>query len=143
MRPVVRRSVDYLETREDIDHTRLAYWGISWGAEIAPVALAVEPRFAVGLLMDGGAVLVPLLPEADESVFAPRVRVPVLMLGGSHDVVFPLETSQKLMFSLLGTPEEHKRHVVFDTGHAVLRLHRGRALKEMLDWLDRYLGPIE
>ena len=74
---------------------------------------------------------------------ARRVRLPVLMLGGSHDVVFPLETSQKLMFSLLGTPEEHKRHVIFDTGHAVLRLRRGRAFKEMLDWLDRYLGPIE
>jgi hypothetical protein len=25
-----KRSIDYLETRKDIDSTRLAYYGISW-----------------------------------------------------------------------------------------------------------------
>ena len=96
----------------------------------------------MGILLAGGFNAQAPRPEVSETHYASRVRVPVLMLGGSHDVVFPLETSQKLMFSLLGTPDEHKKHVVFDTGHAVLRLHRGRAFKEMLDWLDRFLGPI-
>ena len=27
-----RRSVDYLETRDDIAHDKLAYYGVSWGA---------------------------------------------------------------------------------------------------------------
>jgi hypothetical protein len=30
------RSVDYLETRPDIDHDRLAYFGLSFGAELGP-----------------------------------------------------------------------------------------------------------
>ena len=137
------RAIDYIETRDDFDSDKLGYAGFSWGARLGNIALALDHRLKVGILLAGGLNAQAPRPEVSETHYARRVRVPVLMLGGAHDVVFPLETSQKLMFSLLGTPEEHKRHVVFDTGHAVLRLHRGRALKEMLDWLDRYLGPID
>ena len=137
------RAIDYVETRDDFDSDRLGYFGFSWGARLGNIALALEHRLKVGILLAGGFNAQAPRPEVSETHYASRVRVPVLMLGGSHDVVFPLETSQKLMFSLLGTPDEHKKHVVFDTGHAILRLHRGRAFKEMLDWLDRYLGPIE
>ena len=49
--------------------------------------------------MDGGALLMPVLPEADESNFAPRVRVPVLMINGNHDYVFPVESTQRPFFS--------------------------------------------
>jgi hypothetical protein len=38
----LRRSVDYLETRNDIDHSRLAYYGISFGGVLGPINLAVE-----------------------------------------------------------------------------------------------------
>lgn len=62
-----------------------------------------------------------------------------LMLNGSLDHYFPLETSQKPMFRLLGTPPQHKRHVVEDGGHFV---PRARLITEVLDWLDRYLGPV-
>jgi len=137
------RAIDYVETRDDFDSDKLGYFGFSWGARLGNIALALDDRLEVGILLAGGFNAQAPRPEVSETHYASRVRVPVLMLGGSHDVVFPLETSQKLMFSLLGTPDEHKKHVVFDTGHAILRLHRGRAFKEMLDWLDRYLGPIE
>lgn len=43
------------------------------------------------------------------------------------------------MFRFFGTPEEHKRHVIYDTGHF---LPRNEEIKEVLDWLDRYLGPV-
>jgi hypothetical protein len=39
----------------------------------------------------------------------------------------------------LGTPEEDKQHVVFDSGHIPPRISM---IKEILDWLDRYLGPV-
>ncbi len=32
----LRRSIDYLETREDIDMQRLAFYGVSWGGRMAP-----------------------------------------------------------------------------------------------------------
>ena len=61
------------------------------------------------------------------------------MLNGRYDFFFPYETSQKPMFELLGTPSEHKRQVVYETGHSV---PRKELVKESLDWLDRYLGPV-
>jgi hypothetical protein len=44
------------------------------------------------------------------------------------------------MFRLLGTPPEHKQHLVFDGGHVVGGENR---TKETLAWLDRYLGPVK
>jgi hypothetical protein len=43
------------------------------------------------------------------------------------------------MFRLLGTPAEHKRHVVYEAGHFV---PRSQLIKETLDWYDRYLGAV-
>ena len=44
------------------------------------------------------------------------------------------------LFKLLGTPAEHKRHVIFESaGHAPPRIE---LIGEVLDWLDRYLGPV-
>ena len=46
----------------------------------------------------------------------------VLMLNGRYDFVEPVETAQRPMVDLLGTPPADKRHVTFDTGHAVVSL---------------------
>ena len=70
----VGRSVDYLEMRHDIAKDKIGYIGLSWGAELAPVFLALEPRFSLGLICLGGFSLQPSLPEADPLNFAPRVR---------------------------------------------------------------------
>jgi hypothetical protein len=44
------------------------------------------------------------------------------------------------LFKLLGTPAEHKRHVVFEgAGHVPPRIE---VIRETLGWLDRYLGPV-
>ncbi|MHC4331897.1 MAG: SUMF1/EgtB/PvdO family nonheme iron enzyme, partial [Planctomycetota bacterium] len=42
------RSIDYLETRDDIDSERIAYYGTSWGAVLGPIMLAVEDRLDTG-----------------------------------------------------------------------------------------------
>jgi hypothetical protein len=44
------------------------------------------------------------------------------------------------MFRFLGTPAADKRHVLLDSGHVPPRLE---TIKESLDWLDRYLGPVK
>ena len=62
------------------------------------------------------------------------------MLNGRYDFFFPVESSQRPMFRLLGTPETDKRYVVFESGHSVPRKERTR---EALAWLDKYLGPVE
>jgi hypothetical protein len=60
------------------------------------------------------------------------------MLNGELDFFFPVETSQKPMFELLGTPPEHKQYRVYPGGHSAPRVE---VIKEALAWFDRYLGP--
>jgi cephalosporin-C deacetylase-like acetyl esterase len=134
------RSIDYLETRPEIDRSKLAYEGLSWGGAMGSVLPALEDRIKVCVLIDPGFNLQRSLPEVDELNFAPRVKVPVLMLNGRFDFFYPPETSQEPMFRLLGTPKEHKRRVVYETGHTV---PRNELIKETLEWLDRYLGPVK
>ena len=73
--------------------------------------------------------------------FLPRVRVPVLMLNGRYDYTFPVESSQRPFFRWLGTPEKDKRHVLYDAAHDVM-VNRTEVVKEVLSWLDQYLGPV-
>jgi dienelactone hydrolase/predicted Ser/Thr protein kinase len=137
----VLRSVDYLETRSDIDKNKLAYYGFSWGANMGLRVTALDRRFKASVLMAGGldGEEVAGMPEIDNLNFAPRVNTPTLMLNGRDDFRFPLEPSQRPMFRLLGTRAEDKRHVLFDGGHIPGRL---APVKPTLDWLDRYLGPV-
>jgi serine/threonine protein kinase/formylglycine-generating enzyme required for sulfatase activity/pimeloyl-ACP methyl ester carboxylesterase len=134
------RSIDYLETRRDIDHGKLAYEGYSWGGAMGSVMVAVEDRIKACLLIGAGFRLQRCLPEVDDLNFAPRVKVPVLMLNGRYDYIFPGGASQEPMFRLLGTPKEQKRRVVYEGGHQV---PLNAMIKESLDWLDRYLGPVK
>ena len=80
------------------------------------------------------------LPEVDQLNFLPRVTQPVLMLNGKHDQYFPVETAQKPMFNFLGTPEAHKKMVIYPSGHLVPRTD---FIKETLAWYDTYLGPAK
>jgi dipeptidyl aminopeptidase/acylaminoacyl peptidase len=134
----VRRALDYLETRSDVDHERLAFYGLSMGAYYGPLVAAVEERFRTLVLVSGGAR--GGLPEVTNLNFAPRVRVPVLMLNGRHDFIFPLDETQRPLFRLLGTPDADKKHVLFDSGHVP---PYADVVRETLDWLDRYLGPVQ
>ena len=133
------RSIDYIETRHDLDATRVAYYGLSWGAAMGAILPAVEPRIKANVLYVAGLTFQPSLPEVDQINYISRVRQPTLILNGELDFFFPLETSQRPMFDLLGTPPEHKKRLVFPGGHSVPRTEQ---IRESLAWLDRYLGPV-
>jgi class 3 adenylate cyclase/cephalosporin-C deacetylase-like acetyl esterase len=136
----LRRSIDYLENRNDIDSGKLAYYGISWGGLIGGIITAIEPRISLCVLYIGGLVFETTLPEVDLFNFLPRVKVPVLMLNGKNDHFFPYETSQLPMMHWLGTPDEDKQHFVYETGHYVPQVD---LIKEITAWLNKYFGePI-
>jgi len=134
------RTLDYVETRADLDSSRIAYFGFSWGARLGPLFLAIEPRLKTAVLASGGLKFARALPEADPFNFASHVRVPVLMVNGRYDFYFPVETSQEPLLRLLGAPPRDKRHVLIESGHI---LPDAAVAREALDWLDRYLGPVE
>ena len=136
------RVLDYLQTRADIDMSKIAYMGHSLGAEIAPMLLATEPRVRVAVLLSGGlAPFFGKLPEINAIHFLPRVRIPVLMVNGVYDSILPVASSQEPMFHRLGTAPAQKRHVLFNSGHAVTVPEvRNDLVREVLGWLDAYLG---
>ncbi len=115
------RSIDYLETRSDIDHDRIGYYGFSWRAQMGAIMPALERRLQVSVLAGAGLSQGKGRPEVDAINFAPRVTLPTLMLNGHYDFFFPLKTSQEPMFRLLGTPNEHKRLDIVERGHIVPR----------------------
>jgi DNA-binding winged helix-turn-helix (wHTH) protein len=138
----LRRTIDYLETRDDIDLDHLAYHGISYGGTRAPYALATENRFRTAILVSAGlAPTQHLPPELHMPDFISRVTLPVLMINGRHDFNFPYETSQRPFFELLGTPPENKRLIALDWGH--LPPGYTDVIRAMITWTDRWLGDVE
>jgi eukaryotic-like serine/threonine-protein kinase len=133
------RSIDYLESRHDLDASRVAYYGLSWGGALGAVLPAVEPRITVNVLYVAGLTFQHALPEVDQINYITRVKQPTLILNAELDFFFPTQTSQRPMFELLGTPAADKRRMVYPGGHSVPRTEM---IKESLQWLDRYLGPV-
>ena len=137
-----QRSLDYLETRADIDHDKLAFYGLSMGASLGSHLLALENRIKAGVFEAGG--LEPGERNSQRKVgqidYVTRIRLPILMLNGRYDPYYTEEWSVRPMYRLLGTPEKDKKLVLFDTGHDIP--NRNKVMKEILDWLDRYLGPV-
>jgi dienelactone hydrolase len=134
----LRRAIDYLESRNDIDVSKIAFYGTSLGAQLGPEWLAIEPRFKTGVLMGGGFETWTLPPEIEPMNYTPHVTVPVLMVNGREDFDLPYATAQLPMFKMLGSAQ--KKHAVFEGGHIPVKPQE--PIKEMLDWLDRYLGPV-
>jgi eukaryotic-like serine/threonine-protein kinase len=134
-----RRSVDYLETRPDIDKKKLGYYGFSWGGFMGGLIPAVDDRLAVNILIVGGFPG-PFLPEVHPVNYVSRIKIPTLMLNGRYDYTFPYEKAVLPFYNLLGTPDRDKRHVVYETDHYV---PKNEMIKEVLSWCDKYLGPVK
>ena len=135
----VSRSIDYLATRKDIDTSRLAFAGVSFGAGLGLRVVTAEPRFKAAVLLSLGYSPAGYLPDVDSWNYAPRVKVPVLMLSGEDDSMAPMKTSQIPMFNALGTSIKVYKH--YPGGH-VDYINHEEVIQEALKWLDKYLAPV-
>jgi formylglycine-generating enzyme required for sulfatase activity/dienelactone hydrolase len=140
------RTLDYLETRPDIDADRLAFLGLSWGGYLGSQVLALETRLKAAVFLAGGLDQedyqpTTYSPEIDVINFIPRARAPVLIIHGRYDFISPLRTEPTTILKLLGTPEKDKTLIIKETGHNVWQLNETR--KDTFDWLDKYLGPVD
>jgi dipeptidyl aminopeptidase/acylaminoacyl peptidase len=133
-----RRTIDYLETRPDIDTDRLAYYGMSWGAIMGAIIPAIETRLRTAIILAGG-IYESGLPEANPINYVPRIKMPFLMLVGRYDSILDHESMAKPMFDMIGTPDEHKLLKIYETDHIP---PKSEYVTEILAWLDTYLGPI-
>lgn len=137
----LRRSVDYLESRADIDADEIAYFGFSAGGGFAPVFAAVEDRFVTSMILSGGLYGVRFDPIMEPTNYLSRAHTPLLMVGGELDFIFPPASSQRPFFEAWAVASEHKRYVAIPHGHAPTEMRA--VASEVLDWLDRYLGPAD
>ncbi len=136
----IARSLDYLETRTDINKHKFAYLGVSMGAAEGIVyATLAQGRLKAVVFLDGGYFLNPQPAGSDAADFAPRLKSPVLMVNGRDDYVFSVEKSQNPLFEMLGSPAAEKRHAILDTTHDVLE-RRPELIREVLTWLDKHLN---
>ena len=143
----LRRAVDFIETRPDLDAERIGYYGISLGGITGTIFCGVDKRIKVPIIaLAGGQMNLlykkeALLQEAKDFVsiveplnyveqIAPR---PLLMLNAKNDEIVPPIMS-KLLFRAANEPKEI---IWYDAKHrdAPLEVIYGDGLK----WLKKYL----
>jgi dipeptidyl aminopeptidase/acylaminoacyl peptidase len=130
----LRRTVDYLLTREDIDSRAIAFYGLSGGAFYGATALAQENRISLAIMEVG--FIRPVAPEVDPVNALPRIKVPTLVMSSELDPRVSPDNS-KSFFALLGTDPSDKRHLTERGGHY---FPRDQMIKQTLDWLDAHFG---
>jgi formylglycine-generating enzyme required for sulfatase activity len=132
-------GIDYLETRGDIDMTRLAYVALSWGSGSRLVLAGTDDRYRSIVLIGGGIDerVQPTLPEASNINFAPYLEPPKLLLNGRFDEEHPWYTRALPLWNLLREPK--KLVLVEEAGHVPPVEARAPAINQ---WLDETLGLV-
>lgn len=143
IRDEIGRVIDYLESDPSFDGSKVALIGLSHGAALAPFSLATEPRLQAAVLYSVG--IAPPIPvflnqQNDPNVFWARVRQPTLIINGRYDPLRPHRFILEPLLDLLATPETDKTALLYESGH--WPLPRYQMMRDTLDWLDRYLGPV-
>ena len=130
-------GLDYLETREEIDTTRIASAGFSWGAtDTALVFLGVEPRIKSSIFIGGGLFSTRRLPESNAVNFVTRIRGPKLILTGKYDEEMPWNLVAGQLYDLLPEPKQVERT---NSGHLPPLEIRTPIINE---FLNETLGPV-
>ena len=143
----LRRAVDYLQSRADIDKKRIGFMGISLGGITGAVFCGVEPRVKVSVLaLAGGGLkvlfgykmfsarvdnlLAPIEPLNFVEKIAPR---PVLFINASKDEIVPPVLAKRLQ-KAAGEP---KKSVWYPTKHRKIPLQD--SFQKAVEWFNRYL----
>jgi len=115
----LRRAVDFIQTRKELDADRIGYYGISLGGIIGTIFCGVEPRVKVPVItLAGGGMhlmfgmdalsddtkdyLSMIEPNNFVGKIAPR---PLLMINAENDDIVPPMMS-KLMYKKANKPKE-------------------------------------
>jgi dienelactone hydrolase len=134
----LRRGLDYLETRPEIDASRTAFLGPSAGSNIGVIITAVEKRYRSVMFVGAGitAKEVADAAAANRINFAPHISAPKLLLQGRYDEDTPMTIATEPLLRLLREP---KRLIVYEGGHTP---SRDVWVREIQKWLDETLGKV-
>ncbi len=159
----VAAVIDHLETREDVDATRLGLWGVSLGGYYAPRAAAHEPRAKACIALSG-----PYdwqagwdnLPELTREAFrvrshldtldearehgrtltlkdsAARITCPLFVVFGKQDRLIPYQAAERLVAEASGPTEL----LMIEDGNHVANNRAHRYRYRTADWMAAQLG---
>ena len=128
------KTLDYLETRSDIDPNNIFYMGMSFGALFNTHSLLFENRYKAAILYVGGSF--PTYPPLSDGLnHLPRIRTPFLMLNGEQDYLVP-KAAAMFFYNLTGTLPKDKKIIFYDSGH--WPLPRNQMIRETLDFIEKY-----
>ena len=133
------RSIDVLEEIELVDKEKLGYHGISWGAALGPILLAIDDRCQAAVLMGGGLVQTETYPIMEQANYCPHVNCPILMINGRHDSGFP-PAAQRAMFKLFPRESHEHNWKMLEGSHFPNPFDRARYTKQ---WFDQHLGFVQ
>ena len=157
----LRRGIDLLLARPDVDRTRLAYIGHSFGAQWGSILAAVDRRMKTAVLMAGTAEAADIFVRGQEPGVAALRKslpagqlerysrvladidaihfvghaapIPLLLQFGNFDRYFDKSSMQRYA----AAASEPKKVVYYDAGH---ELKDPQALNDRIAWLIKYIG---
>jgi len=161
----VIRAVDYLQTRPDVDRTRIGITGFSLGGAMTWYAAAADPRLTVVVPVCGGvgtydallgnqkktsyhsqyfypAGFLKQFPGDQPEVFASLAPRAVLVVGRDQDQGMPVEGLRKLeqevkaAYSKRGAPERFAVHIT-----AGEHTYTEEMFDQVKAWFARFLKP--
>lgn len=123
----IRMSLDYVESRGDIDMKRIGYVGFSMGAMMGGVLAPLEPRLKASCLVVGGDPFLKSVGQWEAkvgtktcyqlcpSLYLPHFNKPLLMANGLKDDIVP-KWSTEALFKVASEPKQLKW---YDAGHYI------------------------
>lgn len=159
----VKAVVDWLETRTDIDATRVGLWGVSLGGYYAPRAAAFEKRVKACIGLSGPydwSEIWSQLPELTRETFrvrshsasvdaalrvgrtlslkgvAANITCPLYLVAGKMDRIVPWQDAERVAREAKGPVEL----VVIDDGNHVANNRVYKYRTQSADWMAQQLG---
>ena len=164
----LRRGVDLLVAREDVDSERLAYIGYSYGAAMGGLLAGIEPRIKAFGLMVGDGGIVSHFTTADGTLFSELNSLseeerknwlglmepiePIRFVGRAapaslffQNALWDEAVARDDALAYQAAGSEPKRIEWYESGHFLPR----EAFRRMIDWLEteididatRFTGP--
>jgi dienelactone hydrolase len=158
----VAAVIDFIQTRPDLDSSRIGLWGVSLGGYYAPRVAAFEPRASACVALGGPFDWVAAwdgLPELTREAFrvrshcataeearrhaatlslngiAHRITCPIYIMNGRQDRLVPWQDAERLAREVKGPV---KLHTIADGNHiATNRAYRWRP--DSADWMAEQL----
>lgn len=159
----VKSVVDFVETRKDVDATRIGLWGVSLGGYYAPRAAAFEKRVKACIALSGPydwADDWPHFNELTREAFrvrakcatqqaaldyganltlkgvASNITCPLFIVAGKLDRIVPWQDAEKLAREARGPVEL----LLIEDGNHVANNRGYRYRTQSADWMARQLG---